>query len=43
MINLLKYGTINSVHILLLRYGFSVEDIEEVEKYIDLINEEEIV
>lgn len=42
MINLLKYGTINSVHILLLRYGFSVEDIEEVEKYIDLINEEEI-
>lgn len=42
MIDLLKYGTTNPDHILLLRYGFSAEEIEKVEDYIQTINEKEI-
>lgn len=42
MIDLLKYGTTHPVHILLLRYGFSAEDLEIVENYIQTINEREI-
>lgn len=42
MIDLLKYGTTNPIHILLLRYGFSAEDLDTVESYIQTINEREI-
>jgi len=42
MIDLLKYGTTNPVHILLLRYGFSAEDLDAVENYIESVNEREI-
>lgn len=42
MIDLLKYGTTNPVHILLLRYGFSAEDLDTLEGYIQTVNEREI-
>ncbi|MDI3359343.1 DEAD/DEAH box helicase [Lelliottia sp. V89_10] len=43
MMDLLKYGTINPIHTLLLRYGFLSEDLEMIEGYVKNINESEIV
>jgi hypothetical protein len=42
MIELLRFGTNNTVHTLLMRYGFSSEDIAELSKYILFINEDTI-
>ncbi|MFC2268537.1 MAG: helicase, partial [Capnocytophaga gingivalis] len=39
----IKYGTANERHIWMLRYGMSYEDIEVLDKYIEEIDEEEIV
>lgn len=43
IINLFKYGTFNPKHILLLRYGFSAEQIVTLEKYVSHITEDEII
>ena len=43
MARLVKYGTENEKEIMMLRYGFSFEDIEWLEPYIREINQEEIV
>jgi hypothetical protein len=43
IIELLRYGTNNTLNTLLIRYGFPPEDITEISKYILLINEEEII
>ncbi|EPJ1885300.1 DEAD/DEAH box helicase [Enterobacter asburiae] len=43
MMGLLKYGTLNPIHTLLLRYGFSPEDIDLVEEHIKYISEDDIV
>lgn len=42
MIELLRFGTNNTVHTLLMRYGFPSEDIVEISKYILFINEDTI-
>lgn len=42
MIELLRFGTNNTVHTLLMRYGFPSEDITEISKYILFINEDTI-
>lgn len=42
MIELLRFGTNNTVHTLLMRYGFPSEDIAEISKYILFINEDSI-
>ncbi|MBY6208367.1 MULTISPECIES: DEAD/DEAH box helicase [Halomonas] len=42
MIELLRFGTNNTVHTLLMRYGFPPEDISEISKYILYINEDTI-
>lgn len=42
IIELLRFGTNNSVHTLLIRYGFPPEDITELSKYILFISEDEI-
>src|SRR5690554_780302 len=42
MIELLRFGTNNTVHTLLIRYGFPPEDISEISKYILFINEDTI-
>lgn len=39
----LKYGTIDYVEIMLIRYGFSFETIEWLKKYVKKIDEDEIV
>lgn len=39
----LKYGTIDNMEIMLIKYGFSFETIEWLKKYIKEINEDEIV
>ncbi|MGL0821532.1 hypothetical protein [Vibrio vulnificus] len=39
MIELLKYGTNNSVHTLLLRYGFPPDDVKILAEYVDSISE----
>lgn len=39
MANLTKYGTYNTKHIWMLRYGMSFEDIELLEDYIESIDE----
>lgn len=39
----LKYGTIDYVEIMLIKYGFSFETIEWLKKYVKKIDEEEIV
>lgn len=41
-INLLKYGTNDEVHTLLLRYGFPPEEITEIAPYIQSISEQNI-
>lgn len=43
MIELLRFGTNNEVHVLLLRYGFPPEDVAELSKYILFVNEDTIV
>ena len=43
MAQLVKYGTEDEKEIMMLRYGFSFEDIEWLEPYIREINQEEIV
>ncbi len=43
MARLVKYGTENEKEIWMLRYGFSFEDIEWLESYVKVINQEEIV
>lgn len=42
MIELLRFGTNNSMHTLLMRYGFPPEDVSEISKYILFISEEQI-
>lgn len=42
MIELLRFGTNNTVHTLLMRYGFPPEDVSEISKYILFINEDTI-
>lgn len=42
MIELLRFGTNNSMHMLLMRYGFSPEDVEEITPYIQSISESDI-
>ena len=42
MLELLRFGTNNSVHTLLMRYGFPPEDVVELSKYILFINEDNI-
>ncbi|HAA44253.1 MAG: helicase domain-containing protein [Halomonas sp. 54_146] len=42
MIELLRFGTNNTVHTLLMRYGFPPENIVEISKYILFINEDTI-
>lgn len=43
IINLFKYGTFNSKHILFLRYGFPAEEIATLEKCVTSITEDEII
>ncbi|EOX1607321.1 DEAD/DEAH box helicase [Vibrio cholerae] len=43
MIELLRFGTNNTVHTLLIRYGFPPEDISEISRYILFINEDTIM
>ncbi|WP_238124832.1 hypothetical protein [Vibrio cincinnatiensis] len=43
MVELLRYGTNDTVHTLLLRYGFPPEEIKEISEYIDSISEENIL
>lgn len=43
MIELLKYGTNDTTHTLLLRYGFPPDEIKELTEYIDSITEDNII
>lgn len=43
MVELLRFGTNNVVHMLLMRYGFSPESVAEITPYINFVNEKEIV
>lgn len=43
MIELLRFGTNDVMHVLLMRYGFSPETISEIINYIQFINEDEII
>lgn len=43
IIELLKFGTNNIDHILLMRYGFSPEIVSEIMPYIRFINEQNII
>ena len=43
MIQLLQYGTSNARHILLMRYGFPPESLQELSEYVESISEENIV
>ncbi|OCX54283.1 helicase [Mucilaginibacter sp. PPCGB 2223] len=43
LIELLRYNTNNDVYILLLRYGFPPELIYDIARYVDLIDEDNIV
>lgn len=43
MIELLRFGTNDVMHVLLMRYGFSPETISEITKYIQFVTEEQIV
>lgn len=42
MIELLRFGTNDVMHVLLMRYGFSPEIISEITRYIQFVNEEQI-
>lgn len=43
MVNYFQYGTDESVEIWLLRYGFSMEDIQKIKKYVLSVDENKIV
>lgn len=43
MSRLIKYGTENEKEIWMLRYGFTFEDIEWLEPYVERINQEEVL
>lgn len=43
MIELLRYGTNNPRHILLMRYGFPSECVQEVNEYVESVSEENII
>ncbi|MCG9650847.1 DEAD/DEAH box helicase [Vibrio brasiliensis] len=43
IVELLRYGTNDVVHTLLMRYGFAPEDVADLSPYIHLINEENII
>lgn len=43
MIELLRYGTNNVMHMLLMRYGFPPEVVADVASYIRFVNEKEII
>jgi hypothetical protein len=43
MLELLRFGTNNVVHMLLMRYGFTPESVAEITPYIQFINESEII
>ena len=43
MIELLRYGTNNVMHMLLMRYGFPPEVVSDVASYIRFVNEKEII
>ncbi|WP_318460300.1 DEAD/DEAH box helicase [Photobacterium leiognathi] len=43
MAELLRYGTNDTIHTLLLRYGFPPEEIKEISNYVELITEENIL
>lgn len=43
MVELLRFGTNNVVHMLLMRYGFSAESVAEITPYIKFVSEKEIV
>lgn len=40
---LFRYGTNNSKHILLMRYGFSSEMVHEISEYVERVDEREII
>jgi len=43
MIELLKFGTNDTVHNLLIRYGFPTDQVREIAEYVDFISEENIL
>ena len=43
MIELLRYGTNNSMNTLLLRYGFPAENLSEISEYVQFVNEYDII
>ena len=43
MVNIFRYGTNNVKEIMLLRYGFSFEDIANISDYVTSISEDEII
>lgn len=43
IIELLRFGTNDVMHVLLMRYGFSPETISEIIKYIQFVNEDQII
>jgi helicase len=43
MLELLRFGTNNVIHILLLRYGFSPETISDITPYLQFVTEQEII
>lgn len=43
MIELLRFGTNDVMHVLLMRYGFSPEIIADITPYISFVNEDEII
>jgi hypothetical protein len=42
-VELLRFGTNNAMHVLLMRYGFLPEDVRDLLPYIHSINEKNIV
>lgn len=43
MLELLRYGTNDVIHVLLMRYGFSPETISEISPFIRFVNEDQII
>ncbi|MEB3698967.1 hypothetical protein VOD00_13510, partial [Escherichia coli] len=41
-IDFLRYGTINEVHIMLMRYGIQPEDVASVAPFVEFISDERI-
>jgi helicase len=42
MLELLRFGTNDVIHVLLMRYGFSPESISDISPYIQFVNEDQI-